>query len=435
MATKCSESDGIVYPPDKKNSEPNKRSTTVVAKQIFTAALQAAATPTTTGVTYLPLPPDKQWRYGYKPTVMGVATEMASNPVNPLQMARAGLQAAHTLFNFRRRGCEEMPLTQACKEHTFTGSYVTGSSDQQSKSKLLFSGVPYQGKEYRDKELVKLVQRFAKEGQAEPSFAASIEEVVLSETLVGDTGLRQHVFILIGATSEMGPTQTLLDLGATIVALARPASKRAPKKWSNLLQRANASPGTMLFPTKSADGSIVTAGCDALTDTPEIINWLVELYRSHPLVQGKRLHVYSGIYLDGGKFVRASVAMEMILSELTLRLPPNNPPALLYIDTPSHAHVVKRGTYEGGVEQRASSPYLMRAGALCGLFRTTKSILSPGGRESFVVMDFLGALLTLSTPASLKLPVTCFITFSTRNAHSLSLTHSHSLTHFSHSRI
>ena len=264
MATKCSESDGIVYPPDKKNSEPNKRSTTVVAKQIFTAALQAAATPTTTGVTYLPLPPDKQWRYGYKPTVMGVATEMASNPVNPLQMARAGLQAAHTLFNFRRRGCEEMPLTQACKEHTFTGSYVTGSSDQQSKSKLLFSGVPYQGKEYRDKELVKLVQRFAKEGQAEPSFAASIEEVVLSETLVGDTGLRQHVFILIGATSEMGPTQTLLDLGATIVALARPASKRAPKKWSNLLQRANASPGTMLFPTKSAE----TDASNPLEPTP-----------------------------------------------------------------------------------------------------------------------------------------------------------------------
>ena len=88
----------------------------------------------------------------------------------------------------------------------------------------------------------------------------------------------------------MGPTQSLLDLGATIVALARPASKRAPKKWSNLLQRANASPGTMLFPTKSADGSIVTAGCDALTDTPEIINWLISLNKQIKVNLNIRFH-------------------------------------------------------------------------------------------------------------------------------------------------
>ena len=102
----------------------------------------------------------------------------------------------------------------------------------------------------------------------------------------------------------------------------------------------------------SSSLSLSFSGADALADTPEIINWLVEVCTSHPLVQGQKVHIYSGIYLDGGKFVRASMAMEMIISELTKRLPSSMTPSLLYIDTPSHAHTVKRATYDGHIEQR-----------------------------------------------------------------------------------
>ena len=45
-----------------------------------------------------------------------------------------------------------------------------------------------------------------------------MEECVRSGVL--DEGLADQVFVLMGATSEMGPAQTLLDLGATVVALA-----------------------------------------------------------------------------------------------------------------------------------------------------------------------------------------------------------------------
>ena len=84
---------------------------------------------------------------------------------------------------------------------------------------------------------------------------------------------------------------------------------------------------------------------------------------SHPLCKGKTPHIYSGIYLDAGKFVRASLAMEAIISELIKRLPADSIPALLYIDTPTSAHAIERETYEAQAEFRSVAPCLLRAGA------------------------------------------------------------------------
>ena len=50
---------------------------------------------------------------------------------------------------------------------------------------------------------------------------------------------------LIGATSEMGPMEFLLDHGATVIALARPGEK----KWKKLIARAKRSRGRLIFPT------------------------------------------------------------------------------------------------------------------------------------------------------------------------------------------
>jgi hypothetical protein len=145
----------------------------------------------------------------------------------------------------------------------------------------------------------------------------------------------------------------------------------------------------MLFPTRSSDASVSGAGADALMDTPEIINWLVELFKSHPLVTNKTLHMYSGIYLDGGMFVRASMSMEMIVSECTKRLPNHKLPALLYIDTPSHAHIVAKETYHGHLKQQQQAPVLMKIGAMLGMIKNPTVVLSPGDKENIVVMDFL----------------------------------------------
>jgi hypothetical protein len=390
----CTSSDGCVFPPSLVPSSapvsPTKRSTTATARSIFLAALDASNTDSgTQAASTLNAASAKQWRYGYRPSVRAVAISMASDDQNPLNVARAGLQQAHEAFRFRREGFPEMSLTQACSEGQFTGSFVTGTSSTTFTERMtpVFTGVPYEGHEYRGKELIALAQSFSNSGQAEPSFAVSVEEIVRSGVL--DEGLADQVFVLMGATSEMGPAQTLLDLGATVVALARPASKRDPDKWKRLLHKAEVSPGTMLFPTRSSDASVSGAGADALMDTPEIINWLVELFKSHPLVTNKTLHMYSGIYLDGGMFVRASMSMEMIVSECTKRLPNHKLPALLYIDTPSHAHIVAKETYHGHLKQQQQAPVLMKIGAMLGMIKNPTVVLSPGDKENIVVMDFL----------------------------------------------
>jgi len=271
----CTTSDGIVFPAaatQRKdaligaNWKCSKRSTTSTARSIYQAAIDAAS-PQQQNSTAAPfkMASSSSWRFGYKPTVVHTTTLMARSGCT-LQMAQAGLEFAHTSFTFRRKGFPEMSLSDACSKGTFTGSFVTGQSSTHDTAKATksaptpeFSGVPYQGKEYRGTDLVELAQSFVADGQAEPSFASSIQEVVDSNHL--DT-IRGKVFILIGATSEMGPTQALLRLGATVIALARPASARDPTKWSKLVATAAASPGEMVYPTRSANAGLDQAGKD-----------------------------------------------------------------------------------------------------------------------------------------------------------------------------
>ena len=132
--------------------------------------------------------------------------------------------------------------------------------------------VPYRCKEYRDALLNQPNGAAGRQSRA----GESVREALVHEYEWRD--LRGKVFVLIGATSEMGPTDCLLRCGATVVALARPASKRNPEKWARLISRADESPGTLLYPMTGA-----VPGADALSQTPEIINWLEGLFMSHPL--------------------------------------------------------------------------------------------------------------------------------------------------------
>jgi hypothetical protein len=80
-------------------------------------------------------------------------------------------------------------------------------------------------------------------------------------------------FVLLGATSEMGPLKFLLDRGANVIALARGGAS----KWAQLIEHARKSRGTLIFPLKngvdpegSADELTKGAGADAMTQVPEI---------------------------------------------------------------------------------------------------------------------------------------------------------------------
>ena len=412
-------SHGIVFPKDggkqstrssptsRKATSVEKRSTTATSKRIVRAALSAAGDDMS--VKAIDKLSSKAWRFNYAQFFVSICAHMArGDNANMLKIARAGLQAAHELFTFHRvrssdgtsDGQEEIPLREAIRKGCFMGTFKTcvsggGSGTDSGAESVPYRhqriSVPYKGKEHWGKNLANIVSQWAEEGQCEPSFAASIKEVLQKENDGHENFFDLHdmVFVLIGATSEMGPTDFLLEHGATVVALARPASQRDPRKWERLIARSNCSPGTLIYPCNIRAGTENDVpGADAISETPEIINWLTELFTSHPLAKGKTPHIYSGIYLDGGNFVRASVAMEAIISELTLRLDPAQNPALIYIDTPTSAHAIHRETFNAQSTRKSQASCFLSLGAMLGIFKPS-SIRRLSETSPFVIGNFL----------------------------------------------
>ena len=71
----------------------------------------------------------------------------------------------------------------------------------------------------------------------EPACAEALAEVVRRGDSLLD--LRGRAFVLLGATSALGPLATLLACGATVIAVARPNKA----SWLRLVQMARASAG------------------------------------------------------------------------------------------------------------------------------------------------------------------------------------------------
>merc|ERR1712190_122047 len=92
--------------------------------------------------------------------------------------------------------------------------------------------------------------------------------------------LSDMYFVLLGAASAMGPLSFLLSLGANVIAVARPGALRG------IMQRAQDSPGRLLFPVRKGsdwkgllaagdfEGLSKLSGCDLLTQPPEIASWV-----------------------------------------------------------------------------------------------------------------------------------------------------------------
>ena len=124
-------------------------------------------------------------------------------------------------------------------------------------------------------------------------------------------------FVLLGATSAMGPLLALLELGANIVAV----DLNRPFIWNKLIAAVKNSPGTMYYPLPETtpqseiDESKIAAlaGCNLLTDTARIRNWLVDFMPT------KRLTIGGYAYLDGALHVQLAVSMDAIMAGVSAR--------------------------------------------------------------------------------------------------------------------
>jgi len=140
-----------------------------------------------------------------------------------------------------------------------------------------------------------------------------------------------RVFVLLGATSALGPGYPLLEWGGNVAAIARPG-----KKLEDLMQyaRATAGGGTLLGPSIAGK-----AGLDLLAQLPEAVEWLLQLSQGWATVHSGReveLCLGSYIYLDGEAHVRASAAMDAVVAALGQAGVRHS---VAYLGTPSSTHL------------------------------------------------------------------------------------------------
>ena len=311
--------EGVQFPSD----STGKRSTLAGGKLIFAAAAGAADASLAEAISG-----EKNWRQEYTKHLTRLMEVSAASPENALKMADAGLDALYTNFEFVRDGAN-VRLPEAMAKPSAQRALSTGKVIGAMPPALTLE-VPYEGKQLSGPALSAQIQAWADYGCMEPDCAAALSSLVGGGKALD---LRGKVFVVLGATSALGPLKSLLLWGATVVGVAR----RKRENWSSLIEFARASSGTLIFPlykptdaTASDEVLAAAAGADLMVDTPEIGAWLKGVLATlkAPAVMG----MYT--YLDSDQHVRVSLACDAVMREA---VDSKSASGLAYIQTPSIA--------------------------------------------------------------------------------------------------
>jgi len=270
-----------------------------------------------------------KWRKKYARYVVENVKVSSASTKNALTIAKAGLDYLHDHMVFVRNE-RSMPLRVAMNEFK-QDTFATGVVKGRGKFGAGVNGfeVPYKGKVLSGDALLVQIDKWVHEGVIEVSCGHAMNEMVRNE---GWLDLRDTYFVMLGASSAMGPFEFLMNHGANVVAV----DIDRPHIWNKLIGIAEKSPGTLTFPLKQAAGGAKgaqladIAGCNLLTQTPEIRNWLLTVHK------GKPLGIGSYAYLDGALFVKLSMSMDAIAKDV---IASRKNVSLAYLCTPTDCHI------------------------------------------------------------------------------------------------
>lgn len=283
-----------------------------------------------------------------------------------LAMAQTGLDVVGSSFTFARSGsARAVPLQQAMASPLpcpFCTVVVQGTG--------ALSGdmhVPYGGSVLSGAALIEQVRQWVAAGTIEPSGGASLVSLLQHRDRWSPERLAQHVFVVLGAGAAMSPTVPLLKLGATVVGVD---IDDRPGIWHDLVHTARASPGRLILPLRTSDGSKPTsqfihdddyicahAGCNLLTDAPEIAAWLSSA-EGFGLTPDVRMTVGQYAYLDGANFVRIAIAQDAIAA--TVRANRGSSVGLAYLATPTDVYARPIAARRSALGRWEHRPWWMR---------------------------------------------------------------------------
>jgi hypothetical protein len=241
-------------------------------------------------------------------------------------IAGDGLAAIHDVMRFRGSGSETSvnEALSSPREGHFSTVTVDGTGPADAAGLVLHDGeLPRRGDEVES-----LLARWDDDGVTEPSATEALRLVQQNEQWLD---MRDVTVVALGASAELSPVPALLQWGCHVVAVDLPGRAR----WQALLDLARRSPGRLTLPVRddhavaSDDALADLAGADVVTETPEIVDWL--LRQPGQFVMGDY------VYAPGSQHLRTSVAVDGIVEAVTRERPDVG---LAYLATPTDCYAV-----------------------------------------------------------------------------------------------
>eukprot|EP00397_Hematodinium_sp_SG-2012_P025926 GEMP01027125.1.p1 GENE.GEMP01027125.1~~GEMP01027125.1.p1 ORF type:complete len:475 (-),score=108.07 GEMP01027125.1:916-2319(-) len=307
-------------------------SSTKMMKDVVAAALRAGGDDGAKFANQVEAETD--WRFQYPKHFRRMTNLM--NEKSCTQIAEAGLAAAYQAFTINGKPLAEMVNSD-------------GDDDIQDFKTLTIKGegqvtaveVQYKNGTYAGDELLKLVTTFSDGEKLEKSCLTAITQVLPKL----DRKLDDKWFVLLGAGSEIGPCEFLLQRGANVVALRT----RKVDAWKALVKKVKSWPGTLYIPTE--DGSVETAGCDLIGETHRALRWVRGVVPANA-----DLTVGYYIYLDGVKHVTATMACDLIMT----RFQKKQNARLAYICSPTVSVPLSKEMKDAMQTNRDLAPWYVR---------------------------------------------------------------------------
>jgi hypothetical protein len=293
---------------------------------------------------------ERDWRHAYPAHLRRLVELQAAQPQASVASCRAGLDAAWHELVYVRDG-RPLPLRQAMATPAGAALQTLRMRGTQHGAPARWE-VPYKGRRLSGDALARRIDAWAAAGVIEASNAQALH---LARTHPEWFDLSDRHLVLLGAGSEAGPLAWLASWRANIVAidLARAAT------WKKIAQRVAAGNGQLIAPVASgAAMDVQHAGCDMLTQTPEIAAWLTGL--------GQPLDLFAIAYLDGERHVRVSLAMDAIAVAVAAADPRST---LAWMATPTDVFAVPQALAEDVMRawrDRGAFKRLAQAGARAG---------------------------------------------------------------------
>ena len=202
---------------------------------------------------------EKNWRFNYIPHIVKVYELLAQE--KGVDACKAGLAKLRDTFVFRNEDgvtttLQEIGDVSVTESKLFNTRIVKGNGLEAGNSIVT---VPYQGQKLTAEDgLFSQLEAWASYGTCEKDVVQKIREVV--PRLTDSGSWKGKVIVILGAGSELGPLKSLLQWGATVVAVRT----RKQEEWKKLEEFCKTTGGKLMIPVSKTNAQ--EAGCDILTE-------------------------------------------------------------------------------------------------------------------------------------------------------------------------